>query len=122
MYSEIESLNQLQTLEKKIEEINKNKDNLENELNEFRNDLNIIVENIQNIYKTILTHNDIKAEKKHHANKITVDQLQQLNNEKNDIYESNKLNKIALAHLEKLKDEFDILIINFNEKKKSIAT
>lgn len=89
LLNEIESVNEIQNLEKKIEEINKHKENLETELNDFRTDLNYIINNIQVLNKKLPNGNNSTA---------------------SDANEETKLNKLALNCFDKFKNDFELIL------------
>ncbi len=102
LFNEIHS-NELQTLKRNIDDLNKNKDQLELELSEFKSDLNILVNNMHFISKKLPVNADA-------ANEATVTNI------------SNgaelKPNKQALTQFEKLKLDLELMInayINLNE-------
>ena len=96
-------------LEKKVEDINKHKNQLENELNEFKLDLNLIINNIQNLNKSL---NDT-------TNKETSSNTIVINNNSNETKENlvmnddeqAKLGKVAVGYIESFKKDFEKLVL-----------
>jgi chromosome segregation ATPase len=100
LFNEIHS-NELQTLKKNIDDLNKNKDQLENELTEFRSDLSLLVNNMQFISKKL---------------PINTSAL----NEQTVINGDIKPTKQALNQFDRLKADLELMIdayINLNESK-----
>lgn len=54
--AEMQTVNELQVLEKKLEDLNKHKEQLENELNEFKDDLNLSLNGVNYINKRIANY------------------------------------------------------------------
>jgi len=88
-------LNELQVLEKNIEDLNKYKDNLETELSDFKTDLNVLVRNIQTVNKNLMP--DKKLE----------------NVESNDL-----TSKLVINQFDKLKVDLDEVIQSYSNNKK----
>ena len=102
LFNEIHS-DEMQTLEKKIEEINKGKDLIEVELNEFKADLNLLLVNIQSMNKKLPHLNAA------HENK-------ELDEIKLNSLDDGKVNKQALSLFDKLKNDLEVYFTG-NEKK-----
>ena len=51
--AEMQTVSELQTLEKKLDELNKHKEQLENEINEFKDDLNLSLNGVNYINKRL---------------------------------------------------------------------
>lgn len=98
LLAEIESANEIQRLEKKIEEIISHKDQLETELNEFKLDLNQLVTNIQVVNKKIPKQNTSTETE-------------------SDSDTGAKLNKQALMYFNRLKADLESIIgmVNFDK-------
>ena len=106
MFSEIESINEFQLLERKIDESNKCKENLENELNEFRNDVKILLEEISQLSAKLKKQSIFdKGYEEHTVEKASAD----ITNKKDSL----KLNKIILLSFENLKNEFEFMQKNY---------
>lgn len=83
-------LNELQILEKNIEDLNKYKDNLETELSDFKTDLNILIKNMSLVHKNLVP-----------------DKKMENNIEQNELITS----KIVLSQFDKLKIDLDEVIL-----------
>lgn len=81
-------LNELQVLERNIEDLNKYKDGLETELSEFKTDLNVLIKNIQIASKDLTPNNKIEVP------------------ESSEVASS----KQAITQFEKLKANLDVII------------
>ncbi len=105
LQSEIESINQIQILEKKIEETNKSKEFLESELNEFRNDIILLSDEINILSKKIKNINSQNVIENH---------FEELAVDKNS---SENLNKLILKNFEKFKVGLEIMLKQNKELK-----
>ncbi len=97
-------------LEKKIDESNKSKENLENEFNEFRNDVKILLEEMSQLSG--------RLKKQSLFDKVYEDQM--VEKESHDItnkMESLKLNKRILKSFENLKIELELMQKNYKVSK-----
>lgn len=74
--SEVNTVNELQVLEKKLDDLNKHKEQLETELNEFKDDLNLSLNGVSYINKRLTNYvkhqsadNNNSQQQQHHHNK-----------------------------------------------------
>jgi protein bicaudal D len=100
LLNEIQTVDEIQKLEGKIEELKKHKDQVENELVEFKNDLNQMIENIQFIHKKL----PINHHHNHYHNSASKTQTQ----------EEFKINKLALNSIDKLKNDIESILSSNN--------
>ena len=116
LFSEIESLNQLQLLEKKIEDLTIQKDQLQTEVNEFRIDSNLLIDNIvdfnKKIYDHLIAKNKIIFDKTNDKS-ILISILNYADENKNTL-SSKIFNNKAVNYFDKLKKHFEIIITNLN--------
>ena len=82
------------------------------ELNEFRNDTNFLIDNILVMNKKINTTQIAKHENSSSSNKMETN-LSNLS----DNNDSTKLNKLALNIFEKLRNDFETILLKINEPK-----
>ena len=100
LFSEIHS-NELQVLEKNIEELNKHKENLENELFEFKTDLNVLVKNMHTFNKKLPVNQQDPSKIEVEMDLLKLDE--------------NKPSKHALTQFDKLKNELDAIFLNYSK-------